>query len=250
MKRRQSVHLKADFKETKLRETSERILIAKVKKLTVVIKLKVSKQLTNILLVKYRRQKRSTDSILKLTNFLFSWPVFYVLEYGKMLKIIVISFPATGFPSQKGRHRLHHHPNWAEAVCEQVPLVPYVFYPDKPVHVQVSVNHVNFSDPSYVHEAVVAWVEDLRENNFTVCVTKAGRNEKKNGKTFAMVDWLAYQGAPDGGVSGEMDMPTWWTGTSCRTVSLPPVRWLLLAIMFFLSTVYCRLFLDHSESHC
>ena len=151
------------------------------------------------------------------------------------------SFSA-GFPSQKGRHRLHHHPNWAEAVCEQVPLVPYVFYPDKPVHVQVSVNHVNFSDPSYVHEAAVAWVEDLRENNFTVCVTQAGRNEKKNGKTFAMVDWLAYQGAPDGGVSGEMDMPTWWTGTNCRTVSFPPVSWPHPAIMY----IYIYIFFPSS----
>ncbi|PFX12948.1 C-type lectin domain family 4 member M [Stylophora pistillata] len=129
-----------------------------------------------------------------------------------------------GFPSQKGRDRLRHHPSWAEAVCEQVPLVPYVFYPDKPVHVQVSVNHVNFSDPSYVHEAAVAWVEDIRENNFTVCVTQAGRNKKNNRKTFATVDWLAYQGAPDGGLSGDMDMSTWWTGTSCRTISLPPNR--------------------------
>ncbi|XP_078359794.1 uncharacterized protein LOC144644227 isoform X4 [Oculina patagonica] len=127
-----------------------------------------------------------------------------------------------GFPSQKGRHRLHRTPSWAEAVCEQVPLAPYVFYPDKPVHIQVSVNHVNFSDPSYVHEAVVPWVEEIRENNFTVCVTQAGRNEKKNGQAFATVDFLAYQGAPDGGVSGEMDMPTWWTGTNCRTVLLPP----------------------------
>ena len=75
-----------------------------------------------------------------------------------------------------------------------------------------------------MHEAVVLWVEDIRENNFTVCVTQAGRNEKKNGQEFATVDWLAYQGAPDGGVSGEMDMPTWWTGTNCRAVSLPSVR--------------------------
>ncbi|XP_074614661.1 uncharacterized protein LOC141874349 [Acropora palmata] len=127
----------------------------------------------------------------------------------------------TGFPNQKGRHRLRHYPVWAEAVCEQVPLAPYVFYPDKPVHIQVSVNHVNFSDPGYVHEAVVAWVEDILDNNFTVCVTQAGRNKRRNGETFATVDWLAYQGAPDGGVSGEMDMPTWWTGTSCRTASLP-----------------------------
>jgi len=86
------------------------------------------------------------------------------------------------------------------------------------------VNHVNHTEPSYVHEAAVVWVEDIRENNFTVCVTQAGRNEKKDGQTFAIVDWLAYQGAPDGGVSGKMDMPTWWTGTSCRIVSLPPVR--------------------------
>ena len=137
--------------------------------------------------------------------------------------VTYVLFLFEGFPSQKGRHRLSHNPVWAEAVCEQVPLEPYVFYPDKPVQIQVSVNHVNFSDPAYVHEAVVAWVEDIMGNNFTVCVTQAGRNEKRNGETFATVDWLAYQGAPDGGVSGEMDMPTWWTGTSCRTVSLPSV---------------------------
>ena len=82
---------------------------------------------------------------------------------------------------------------------------------------------MNFSDPDYVHEAVVAWVEDIMDNNFTVCVTQAGRNKRRNGETFATVDWLAYQGAPDGGVSGQMDMPTWWTGTSCRTASLPLV---------------------------
>ena len=55
-------------------------------------------------------------------------------------------------------------------------------------------NHVNHTEPGYVHEAVVVWVEEIRENNFTVCVTQAGRNEKKNGQTFATVDWLAYQG--------------------------------------------------------
>ena len=78
--------------------------------------------------------------------------------------------------------------------CEQVPLAPYIFYPDKPVHIQVSVNHVNFSDPSYVHEAVVTWVERIADNSFTVCVTQAGRNEKRNGETFATVDWLAFRG--------------------------------------------------------
>ena len=139
-------------------------------------------------------------------------------------KVVISWFSFTGFPSQKGRHLLHRTPSWAESVCEQVPLASYVFYPDKPVHIQVSVNHVNNIEPGYVHEAVVVWVEDVRENNFTVCVTQAGRNEKESGQELATVDWLAYQGAPDGGVSGKMDMPTWWTGTNCRSVSLPPVR--------------------------
>ena len=80
---------------------------------------------------------------------------------------------------------------------------------------------------------MVAWVEEIGINNFTVCVTQAGRNERKSGDSFATVDWLAYQGAPEGAVSGEMDMPTWWTGTSCRTVSLPTVKKTLLNTPYF-----------------
>ena len=144
----------------------------------------------------------------------------------------------SGFPSQKGRHRLRHYPVWAEVVCEQVPLKPYVFYPDKPVRMQVSVNHVNFSDADYVHEAAVAWVEDIMDTNFTVCVTQAGRNDRRNGETFATVDWLAYQGAPDGGVSGKMDMLTWQTGTSCRTVSLPSVGSKFASLSFLVIVIF------------
>ncbi|XP_067020360.1 uncharacterized protein [Acropora muricata] len=127
----------------------------------------------------------------------------------------------TGFPSQKGRHHLHQNPSWAEAVCEDVLLDSSYFYPDKSIRVQVTVNHANYSDPTFVHDAMVAWVENVRNDSFTVCVTQAGRNERQTSSSFASVDWLAYQGAPEGGVSGGMDMPTWWTGTSCRTVSLP-----------------------------
>ncbi|CAH3019584.1 unnamed protein product [Porites evermanni] len=93
-------------------------------------------------------------------------------------------------------------------------------------------------------------------NNFTVCVTQAGRNEKRNGETFATVDWLAYQGAPDGGVSGEMDMPTWWTGTSCRTVSLPSVSSIcsILKIPFLgfnsILKMYLKPFSNNVPSDC
>ena len=98
-----------------------------------------------------------------------------------------------------------------------------MFYPDRPIHVLATVNHVNDTDPNFVHDAVVHWVEDVDEMNFTVCVTEAGRNERKSGD-FATIDWLAFQGAPNGGVSGRVDMDTWWTGTSCETVNLPSVR--------------------------
>ena len=81
----------------------------------------------------------------------------------------------------------------------------------------------------------------MRDDNVTVCVTQAGRNEKKNGQELATVDWLAYQGAPDGGVSGSMDMPTWCSGANCGTVSLP----LLLSVtnwhtMFKLGIAFSR----------
>ena len=112
------------------------------------------------------------------------------------------NFPVSRISYQEGRHSIRRISSWAdhEGVWETVPLAPDVFYPDKPVQIQIAVNHANFSDPSYVHEALVTWVEEVRDDNVTVCVTRAGRNEKKNGQELATVDWLAYQGAPDGGV--------------------------------------------------
>ena len=41
--------------------------------------------------------------------------------------------------------------------------------------------------------------------------------------SFASVDWIAYQGAPTGGISGEELFPTWWTGAICQTVTIPSV---------------------------
>ena len=43
------------------------------------------------------------------------------------------------------------------------------------MHVQLTVNHVNYSDASFVHEAVEAWVESVNTTQFTACVTRAGR---------------------------------------------------------------------------
>ena len=51
-------------------------------------------------------------------------------------------------------------------------------------------------------------------------MTAAGRNDRFI-KEFATVDWMAYQGAPDGGVAGKTCISEWWTGTQCSKVNLP-----------------------------
>ncbi|KAM7430200.1 hypothetical protein ABFA07_019055 [Porites harrisoni] len=125
-----------------------------------------------------------------------------------------------GFPMQKGRHEFQNLPSWAEDQCEAIQFQSYLFYPHQKIHIQLNVNHVNYSDAAFVHEAVIPWVESVNSTQFTACVTRAGRNDYP-ADSFATVDWIAYQGAPPGGVAGEEKFPRWWTGTSCRTVTLP-----------------------------
>ncbi|CAH3131432.1 unnamed protein product, partial [Porites lobata] len=120
----------------------------------------------------------------------------------------------TGFPVQTGRVSLRRHVQWAETACEVVKFPPFSFYPDKEVHVQITTNHWNISEKNFVHDATVSWVETVNFENFEVCVTAAGRNDRFI-KEFATVDWMAYQGAPDGGVAGKTRIPEWWTGSQC-----------------------------------
>ena len=79
-----------------------------------------------------------------------------------------------------------------------------------------------YSDPTFVHEATTPWVESVNSSQFTACVTRAGRNDYPS-DSFATIDWIAYQGAPPGGVADEEKFSRWWTGTSCQTVALPNV---------------------------
>ena len=50
----------------------------------------------------------------------------------------------------------------------------------------------------------------------------AGFNEGKSTANVT-VDWIGYQGAPVGGVTGEVRISQWWTGTTCGTVNFPSV---------------------------
>ena len=128
-----------------------------------------------------------------------------------------------GFPLQKGRHKFHNVPFWAEDQCEVIKFEPYIFYPDQKIYIQLTVNHINYSDSAVVHEATTPWVESVNSSQFTACVTRAGRNDYP-ADSFATVDWVAYQGAPSGGVAGEEIFSRWWTGTSCKSVTLPKVQ--------------------------
>ncbi|XP_015767022.1 PREDICTED: uncharacterized protein LOC107345789 isoform X1 [Acropora digitifera] len=126
----------------------------------------------------------------------------------------------TGFPVKTGRVALTRQMQWAETACATVKFPPFSFYPDKEVHLQITTNHWNISINNYIHDATVSWVQLANYEGFEVCVTCAGRNDRAT-QEFATVDWMAYQGAPDGGVSGKTRMPEWWTGTKCKKVALP-----------------------------
>ena len=51
---------------------------------------------------------------------------------------------------------------------------------------------------------------------------QSGR-KSKNFNPFATVDWMAYQGAPPEGMTGEIKMQKWWSGTNCADVTFPKV---------------------------
>ena len=154
--------------------------------------------------------------------------IWFISSY--LLIHVLFCFLILGFPFQHGRLDMPHIPTLGYSHCEIIHFKPYVFYPDKSIEVQITVNHVDTSDKSFVHDAAVSWVENVNYDQFTACVMAVGFNERKS-KANVTVDWMAYQGAPVGGVAGEVRLSQWWTGTTCQTVKFPTVSdscWLIL----------------------
>ena len=139
-----------------------------------------------------------------------------------------------------------HIPSLGYSHCEVIRFRPFVFYPDKPIQVQITVNHIDTSDMNYVHDAAVSWIEDVTYEQFTACVMAAGYNERKS-RANVSIDWIAYQGAPVGGVTGEVRMSQWWTGTTCKTVNFPSVSF--FALQFSIIHFTCFLFVSLSVCH-
>ncbi|XP_066023879.1 uncharacterized protein [Pocillopora verrucosa] len=136
-----------------------------------------------------------------------------------------------GFPFQRGRQHMPHIPSLGYSHCEVIHLRPFVFYPDKALGVQVTVNHIDTSDTFYVHDAAVSWVENVNYDRFTACVMAAGYNER-HANANVTVDWMVYQGAPVGGVADEVRLSQWWTGTTCKSVSFPSGKFFVAPSVF------------------
>ena len=139
-----------------------------------------------------------------------------------------------------------HIPSLGYSHCEVIRFRPFVFYPDKPIQVQITVNHIDTSDMNYVHDAAVSWIEDVTYEQFTACVMAAGYNERKS-RANVSVDWIAYQGAPVGGVTGEVRMSQWWTGTTCKTVNFPSVSF--FAVKFLITHFTFSILISLSVCH-
>ena len=70
-------------------------------------------------------------------------------------------------------------------------------------------------------------------------MTAAGRNDRLT-EEFVTVDWMAYQGAPDGGVSGKTRVPEWWTGSKCKEVSFPQASCSYVHIFLKIAQIWIR----------
>lgn len=115
----------------------------------------------------------------------------------------------------------------SDVQCRSAVLKNNTFNNYRRVHVQTTINYFNETinkTGSFVHDAAVTWAEQISVGGFSACVLKAGRLERKTpDKGLTFIDYIAYQGAPEGAVSGEESLVSWLDGTHCRRVGIPEV---------------------------
>ena len=143
---------------------------------------------------------------------------------------------------QRGRLALQLHTS--DVQCKSAAFQNQTFNDFRRVHVQTTINYFNESG-SFVHDAAVTWTEKISSKGFRACVLKAGRLERTTpdeGLTF--IDYIAYEGAPEGTVAGEESLVSWWDGTHCRLVNIPEVPYIgvfvILNFGLFLVFTYCN----------
>ena len=82
-----------------------------------------------------------------------------------------------------------HIPTLGYSHCVVIHLQPYVFYPDKPIEVQITVNHIDTSDKSYVHDAAVSWAENTNYDRFTARLWQQVSMSENRVQTSRLIGW-------------------------------------------------------------
>ena len=125
------------------------------------------------------------------------------------------------FIMQRGRLALHL--DTSDVQCKSAVFENKTFNDFRRVHVQTTINYFNETG-GFVHDAAVTWTEKISSGGFSACVLKAGRLDRETpDKGLTFIDYIAYEGAPDGAVAGEESLVSWWDGTHCRLVNIPEV---------------------------
>ena len=70
---------------------------------------------------------------------------------------------------------------------------------------------MNLNDSKTVHDAITSWTEIISTK--ISLYAQCGR-KRKNFDPFVIADWLACQGAPLHGITGNERMQGWWTETN------------------------------------
>ena len=94
---------------------------------------------------------------------------------------------------------------------------PGAFSSSRNVRVIASVSHEK--DSVRVHDSAVVWTSDVTQRSFRVCVLESGPGT--NGS--AVVNWIAFRGAPSGMLDGAASFSTFTSGTKCERVNFPQV---------------------------
>ena len=94
-----------------------------------------------------------------------------------MLPYKVLNLLWNRFSNCTGPYRSVTCSKWSDWKCQTVAFPPYRFYPDKQVHVQITVNHLKLNDSVTVHDAVTSWTVSTQKTSPSVSCKPGGKKK-------------------------------------------------------------------------
>ncbi|XP_057294911.1 uncharacterized protein LOC130623439 isoform X2 [Hydractinia symbiolongicarpus] len=127
------------------------------------------------------------------------------------------------FPYQTGVTQLDNVPGIPTVFCKQITLNPIYFGQEGNISVQLTVSWGKVDTNNITHDATASWTEAISIRGFKACVMVAGRHYFGRFDRNPSVHWIAHQNGFSGGSgywdSGVVNMPTWYTGSRCVSIS-------------------------------